>query len=600
MNTLREKLKAFARDVILPRLLSDRLVEPYLFIWARLVLQCRKPFIIGVTGSVGKTTTTKMIASVLGHRDGVAIVGRVGTTSGRNDVPGLSLSVLRVDALDDWLPKRLIALCSLPLRAMRLAATAHYPKVLVLEYGTDGAGQLDRLTKLARPDIAVVTTIAPAHLQAFKTIEGVVKEKSTLVRVTPASGLVIIGEDHGYVADLEREARAPVVKVTGRGIELSQNITRAVCTYLHVPEEVMTTALKTFEGPKSRLNRLVLPKFTVIDDSYNANPTSMKLGLDTLMQTAKPGQRRVAILGFMAELGEHARAYHEEIGAYARSRADMLVAVGDLATHYDADHWFDDSAACAEEISQLLRSGDCVFVKGSYAVRMSIIVTRLKDVAKEDLAADQPGCVETSGLTVPGATLRRTNALSTELQRIRLLAIYRELGIPRGYFRRGLPYHEEAEELVAAAGGPAQEPMLMAPRTRAQWSAMRTAAAEAGVSLSITSAFRSFDEQADLIRDELSRGSSIKQILKWIAAPGYSEHHTGRALDIAPSDLAFTAETFEATLAFQWLRQHAARFEFEMSYPRDNAYGLLYEPWHWRCRPDQGEERGTIPSSPPA
>ena len=379
------KLKQFVKEVILVKLLSDRLVVPYLFFWARLVLWLRKPFIIGVTGSVGKTTTTEMIAAVLGHRGCEPIVGRVGRTSERNDLQGLALTVLRLEtSFSDYLPRRLITLCSLPRHALRLATTSYYPKLLVLEYGTAGEGQLYQLTKFARPTIAVVTTIGPAHLEGLKTLEGVVEEKSTLVRAVPPSGLVIIGQDHSYVSELEREAKAPVIKVPGRGTELSQNITRAVCQYLRVPEEVMASALKTFTGPKSRLNRLTFSDLTVIDDSYNANPLSMKFGLDTLADTAEPGQRRLAILGFMAELGEHARGYHEEIGAYARSRADVVMGIGDLAKHYKAYHWFETSDACAEQIELFIRPGDCVYVKGSYSARMGTIVKKIREVIEKN------------------------------------------------------------------------------------------------------------------------------------------------------------------------------------------------------------------------
>jgi UDP-N-acetylmuramoyl-tripeptide--D-alanyl-D-alanine ligase len=105
----------------------------------------------------------------------------------------------------------------------------------------------------------------------------------------------------------------------------------------------------------------------------------MRLGLDTLADTTRPGQRRVAVLGGMAELGDNSTRYHEEIGAYARSRADVVIGVGDLAKAYSPDHWFADSRACAEEILSILSSGDHVLIKGSGSARMKTVVAKLRD-----------------------------------------------------------------------------------------------------------------------------------------------------------------------------------------------------------------------------
>ncbi len=213
------------------------------------------------------------------------------------------------------------------------------------------------------------------------------REKGELVRAVAPSGLVILGEDHDYVCQLERLARAPVIKVPGRGIELSRNIARAVCRHLGIPQEVANSALKAFKNPGGRLNRLELPGMTIIDDTYNANPLSMHLGLDTLAEAAKPGQRRLAVLGYMAELGDESPRYHREVGAYARSRADVVVGVGELARHYAPDHWFADSEACLLGIEELLRSDDCLLVKGSFAVQMERVVLKLKEVAEKRMHA---------------------------------------------------------------------------------------------------------------------------------------------------------------------------------------------------------------------
>ena len=178
-------------------------------------------------------------------------------------------------------------------------------------------------------------------------------------------------------------ARAPVAKVQGKGIELSRNITRAVCRHMRIPGEVVESALKDFKSPQGRLNRLEFTGMTVIDDTWNANPLSMNLGLDTLAEIAGPGHRRLAILGYMAELGEEGPRYHEETGYYARSRADVLIGVGDLSRHYHPDFWFDSSDACADRIESLIRIDDCLLVKGSHSVAMWKVVDKLRKIAEQ-------------------------------------------------------------------------------------------------------------------------------------------------------------------------------------------------------------------------
>jgi UDP-N-acetylmuramoyl-tripeptide--D-alanyl-D-alanine ligase len=150
-----------------------------------------------------------------------------------------------------------------------------------------------------------------------------------------------------------------------------------------IPRHVTEAALREFKRPEGRLNRLDLPGMTVIDDTYNANPLSMHLGLDTLAEIAEPGQRRVAILGHMSELGDEAARYHQELGAYARTRADVLVGVGELSRHYASDAWFDSSDACADQIESVICFGDWVLVKGSASARMRSVVEKLREIAQK-------------------------------------------------------------------------------------------------------------------------------------------------------------------------------------------------------------------------
>ena len=121
----------------------------------------------------------------------------------------------------------------------------------------------------------------------------------------------------------------------------------------------------------------------------------------------------------------------------------------------------------------------------------------------------------------------------------------------------------------------------LSPQTAREWAAMQSAAADEGVTLLIVSGFRSIDYQARLIRKKLNAGQSVSEILAVNAAPGYSEHHTGRAIDIATPGSRPLTEEFEDSAAFRWLQKNAAEYGFSMSYPRNNRAGFVYEPWHW-------------------
>ena len=166
--------------------------------------------------------------------------------------------------------------------------------------------------------------------------------------------------------------------------------------------------------------------------------------------------------------------------------------------------------------------------------------------------------------------------------RRRITALHAELGVPAAYRdNRHLPLHPEARELVAAGRDIYDREQRMAPGAEKAWRGMRLAAKEDGIELQLVSAFRSVRYQADIIRRKLEKGLTMDEILSVSAAPGFSEHHTGRALDLTTPGAAVLEETFEDSEAFRWLEGNAARFGFRLSYPRGNAAGVAYEPWHW-------------------
>ena len=160
--------------------------------------------------------------------------------------------------------------------------------------------------------------------------------------------------------------------------------------------------------------------------------------------------------------------------------------------------------------------------------------------------------------------------------------LHEELGIPADYGEaRGLPHFPEAAELVEVGPNLVGRMQRLTPETAAAWQAMVSAAADDGIRLLIVSGFRDFEYQAGLIRRKLEAGEDIREILKVNAAPGYSQHHTGCAVDIATPGSRPLTEEFEESEAFAWLGNRAAEFGFSMTYPRDNPQGFIYEPWHW-------------------
>lgn len=167
----------------------------------------------------------------------------------------------------------------------------------------------------------------------------------------------------------------------------------------------------------------------------------------------------------------------------------------------------------------------------------------------------------------------------------RVNAALAELGIPLEFVRnRGLTLCLEAEELVVAEVDILGREHRLTPAAADAWKEMKAAAHADGVGLQIVSAFRSFDRQIDIVRRKIEAGQTVEEILSVSAPPGYSEHHTGCAVDVGTLGCDSLEEVFEQSQAFAWLTENAALYRFSMSYPRDNAYGYSHEPWHWAYR----------------
>jgi D-alanyl-D-alanine carboxypeptidase len=156
------------------------------------------------------------------------------------------------------------------------------------------------------------------------------------------------------------------------------------------------------------------------------------------------------------------------------------------------------------------------------------------------------------------------------------------LGIPMDWIiAKRLPFYPEASELVIAEADAQGREYLLTPAAAVAWQSMKQAAAADGIVLEIVSSFRTIERQIDIIRNKIARNMPMETILSLSAPPGYSEHHSGRAVDINTPGCVPTEEEFADTEAFRWLESHAARFDFKLSYPRGNTLGFIYEPWHW-------------------
>lgn len=155
---------------------------------------------------------------------------------------------------------------------------------------------------------------------------------------------------------------------------------------------------------------------------------------------------------------------------------------------------------------------------------------------------------------------------------------------PDTYLAR-MPRVDEAVEVVFVGPDHLQRDAFLTPMAAIVWERMKEAAAADGVNLILVSAYRSISRQSEILAGKLAKGQTLEEALEYSAYPGFSEHHSGNAIDIGTDGAIHLEEEFEFTLAFAWLCENAVKFGFSMTYPRDNAFGIAYEPWHWCFQP---------------
>ncbi len=402
-----------------------------------------RPGIVGITGSVGKTSTKLAIKAVLEK-------GRKVRASGgnlNNDL-GISLAIL-----GDWSEEelKLVSRDTAPhtarvkklffwfkvvfLSAFRLFGSRRdYPEILVLEYGADRPGDLRDLLDIVKPNISVITAVGdiPVHVEFFAGPEELAREKARLIEHLPVAGFAILNYDDETVMDLKEKTRAHVMsfgfakgaelQITsfenrsekGRPVGISFKLeyergfvpmrmdgvfgkaqayaaaaAAAVGLIFGMNLVKASEALRAnYKPAKSRAELIPGIKYTyVIDDSYNASPYSTHAALDTLR--GLPGERKIAVLGDMLEIGKYAVEAHERVGRMAGKIADILITVGPRAKFIAESakevgmrkkniYSFDVAEDAAVELKKIMRKGDLVLVKGSHAMQLDKVIEEVK------------------------------------------------------------------------------------------------------------------------------------------------------------------------------------------------------------------------------
>lgn len=350
--------------------------------------------VVGITGSVGKTSTKEMIASVLAQKY------RVHKTIGNfNNEWGLPLTIFEMNE-------------------------SH--QVSILEMGVNHFGEMRRLSSVASPDICVITNIGIAHLEFFKTREGIFQEKSQMIQDMKNGGAILLngdddilcktgpikgvtpqffglGADNDFWADQieslglrgssctihlpSGESFTCTVPLPGAHVISNALAGTAVGYQLGLTTEEIKAGIENLPMLPGRGNIITTDKLVILDDCYNANPVSMKASIDVLDLAIG---RKVCILGDMGELGENAPQMHNETGAYAaEKKIDLVCAIGTLSKEIAAgalEHgaagvkWFETKADFLRALPQLIAPGDNVLVKASHGMHLEEIVEALQSL----------------------------------------------------------------------------------------------------------------------------------------------------------------------------------------------------------------------------
>jgi UDP-N-acetylmuramoyl-tripeptide--D-alanyl-D-alanine ligase len=412
-------------------LLKNKLIDILRF-FSKRILNKYQPKVVAITGSVGKTSTSEAIFTVLSSDFRV----RKSIKNYNNEI-GVPLTIIGVESGGRSILKWLNVLS----KAIKLILSRdqNYPEVLVLEMGADRPGDISYLTSFVKPDVAVVTAVAAVHIAAYDSIEDIAKEKSALVRALSKKGCAFLNLDDQRVSAMAAKTKARVFSfgfnqeadIAASEIAVSHDIdlkdiatiqgvsfklkVKGVTVPVLLPrvlgEHLVYTALaaigvgmefginlhtileslKSFEPPKGRMHLLRGVKQTlIIDDTYNASPLSTTKALKQLGSfNLNRDYKTYAILGDMLELGSYSEQAHIEVGqAVVEYGVDYLVAVGELSKSMiqgatksgmtkENCFSFADPVIAARFVQDRLKTGDIILIKGSQGARMERAVKEL-------------------------------------------------------------------------------------------------------------------------------------------------------------------------------------------------------------------------------
>lgn len=398
------------------------IIQSILKILSKLILTKYQPDVIGITGSVGKTST-KMAVQIVLQKDfrvrasqksyntetGVPLTVIGSTNPGRNILGWLGV-ILKALSLIIWQDKS-------------------YPNILILEMAADHPGDIEYLVKFAKPKIGVITSIGPTHLEFFKSVKNVALEKEKMITHLDEKSFAILNNDDPLVAKLRNKTRANIltyglkensmlqasqiyidnekadlnfkltyedtsvpvnlVNVLGKPTLYSILVAAAVGLIHGLSLEEISARLKDYQPLPGRLNLLPGIKHTqIIDDSYNSSPLAAQAALEILVHLKCSGDK-FAVLGDMLELGAKTEKLHQEVGQQVASLGiDYLIAVGECSTdtaiaaveygmNEDRVFTFDNSTNAGRFIQDRIQQGDLILVKGSRGIKTEKIVKEI-------------------------------------------------------------------------------------------------------------------------------------------------------------------------------------------------------------------------------
>lgn len=393
------------------RKIGLKLLQFYLRITASLFLLRYKPKIIGITGSVGKSSTKEAIYTVLSAKFKV----RRSLSSYNNEI-GVPLTIIGEESKG----AHILAWMVVFFKAIgNLIYDKDYPEVIVLEMGVDKPRDLEYLLSFIKPKIAVITSIGAAHLEKMNSEQEIFKEKAKLVLTLPKKGVAILNFDdprlrelglqiknkvifyglsnqaNMYASEIRHEMTGMTFNLNYAGSVIPVSITSlgvgqvhaalaacSVATILGMDVVSASNELKKIKGLKGRLKLLSGKNETrILDDSYNSNPMSASSSLKAAagIKESLGANRLIAILGNMLELGKTSRRAHINLGREAAEMVDMVIAVGTEAKNiYSGAEenlsgsalWFANSKVAAKKILAIIKPGDLILIKGSQGDRM--------------------------------------------------------------------------------------------------------------------------------------------------------------------------------------------------------------------------------------